>query len=89
MLVNILLWALFGLLAGAVAQFIMPGRSPAGLLMTILLGIAGALLGGYLSSILLGWDISGFNFQSFAVAVGGALLLLIVYRLVSPAASRR
>jgi uncharacterized membrane protein YeaQ/YmgE (transglycosylase-associated protein family) len=60
-----------------------------GLLMTILLGIAGALLGGYLSSILLGWDITGFNIQSFAVAVAGALLLLILYRLVAPAVPRK
>jgi uncharacterized membrane protein YeaQ/YmgE (transglycosylase-associated protein family) len=89
MLVNILLWALFGLIAGAVAQFIMPGRSTTGFLMTILLGIAGALIGGYLSSILFGWEITDFNFQSFVVAVAGALLLLMLYRLVAPAVSRR
>ena len=88
MIVNILLWCLFGLIAGAVAQFLMPGKDPGqsfdikGFVITIVLGIAGALVGGYLSSLLFNWDVSGFNLQSFLVAVGGALLLLILYRVV-------
>jgi uncharacterized membrane protein YeaQ/YmgE (transglycosylase-associated protein family) len=86
MVVNILLWCLFGLIAGAVAQFIMPGKSqstdPKGLLLTILLGIAGAVVGGFLSSQLFNWDVTGFNLPSFGIAIAGALLLLILYRLL-------
>lgn len=86
MVVNILLWCLFGLIAGAVAKLIVPGRDPGGndpvgILVTILLGIAGAVIGGYVSSQIFGWDISGFNVPSFAIAVVGALLLLVLYRL--------
>jgi uncharacterized membrane protein YeaQ/YmgE (transglycosylase-associated protein family) len=81
MLVNILLWCLFGLLAGAVAKFIMPGKDPGGIIVTILLGIAGAVVGGFLSSQLFNWDVTGFNLPSFGIAVAGALLVLILYRL--------
>ncbi len=95
MLLNILVWCLFGLIAGAVAQFIMPGRDPGqsadpkGFLITIVLGIAGAVIGGFLSNQLLGWDITGFNLQSFLIAIVGALLLLALYRLVMSASRAR
>jgi uncharacterized membrane protein YeaQ/YmgE (transglycosylase-associated protein family) len=88
MLLNILLWCLFGLIAGAIAQFIMPGRDPGqsadvkGFAVTTILGIIGAVLGGWLSHALFGWDLTGFNLQSFAIAIGGALLLLLLYRLL-------
>jgi uncharacterized membrane protein YeaQ/YmgE (transglycosylase-associated protein family) len=63
-----------------------PGsRSPVGILITIVIGVVGAALGGFLSSRLLGWDVSGFNLQSLAVAVGGALVLLVVYRALGAA----
>ena len=93
MIVNILLWCVFGLIAGAVAQYIMPGRSPGesataqGFVITTLLGIVGAVIGGFLSSALFGWDVTGFNLRSFVVAVLGALLLLFLYPLI--AAPRR
>ncbi|MCI0685395.1 MAG: GlsB/YeaQ/YmgE family stress response membrane protein [Gemmataceae bacterium] len=89
MLVNILLWALFGLIAGAVAKFLLPGKDPGGSnlmgwVITSLIGIGGAVVGGYLCSHLFGWDINaGFNLTSFAVAVGGAILLLLAYRLLT------
>jgi len=95
MIVNFLVWCLFGLIAGAVAQFIMPGRDPGqsgtalGFAITILLGIVGAALGGYLSSVLFGWNVTGFNVQSLAVAIGGALVLLVLYRVVASAAFAR
>jgi uncharacterized membrane protein YeaQ/YmgE (transglycosylase-associated protein family) len=88
MLVNILVWCLFGLIAGAIAQFIMPGKavgnlgSVKGVAITIVLGILGAVVGGFVSSQLFNWDVTGFNLPSFVVAVLGALLLLVVYRLV-------
>ena len=88
MLVNLLVWALFGLLAGVVAKFIgkQPERSdPMGIVFTILLGIAGALIGGFVASQLFNWDINTFSIGGFVVAVLGALLLLFVYRLVMSA----
>jgi uncharacterized membrane protein YeaQ/YmgE (transglycosylase-associated protein family) len=91
MVVNILLWCVFGLIAGAVAQYIMPGRDPGqsanvqGFLITTALGIVGAVIGGYLSSLLFGWDVTGFNLASFVIAIVGALVLLFVYRLMAPA----
>ena len=79
---GILTWIIFGLIAGAIAKFIMPGNDPGGFIITILIGIAGALIGGFIGSSLLGVDVTGFNFQSFLVAIGGALLLLFGYRMV-------
>jgi uncharacterized membrane protein YeaQ/YmgE (transglycosylase-associated protein family) len=94
MIVNFLLWCLFGLIAGAVAQYIMPGRSPGesataqGFVITTVLGIVGAVVGGYLSSLLFGWDVTGFNLPSFVIAVLGALLLLFLYQMMVPARRR-
>lgn len=88
MILNFLLWCLFGLIAGAIAQFIMPGRdpgqsaNPTGYITTIVLGVIGAAVGGYLSSHLFGWNVTGFNLPSLVVAVGGALVLLVLYRLL-------
>jgi uncharacterized membrane protein YeaQ/YmgE (transglycosylase-associated protein family) len=77
---GILSWVVLGLVAGLLARFLMPGKSPAGLLLTILLGIAGALVGGYLGSHLFGiGDVTGFDVRSVALAVGGAVLLLLIY----------
>src|SRR5262245_6499807 len=95
MLLNILLWVVFGLIAGAVAQFLMPGRDPGesasakGFLITTVLGILGAVAGGFISSNLFGWDVTGFNLPSFAIAIGGALLLLLLYRMFASTTTRR
>ena len=88
MLMNILLWCLFGLIAGVIAKFIMPGKDPGGMIATILLGIAGAVLGGFLSSQLFNLDVTGFNLPSFGIAIAGALLVLILYRLMTGSARR-
>ena len=92
MIINILAWALFGLLAGVVAKFIgkQTERSdPMGILLTIVLGIAGAVVGGFISTNLFGWDVNSFSIQGFLVAVGGALLLLLLYHLVQAARMSR
>lgn len=73
-------WIVFGLVAGIVAKFIMPGRDPGGFIITILLGIAGAFVGGFLATQFGLGDVSGFDIRSFIIAVAGALLLLFVYR---------
>lgn len=80
---GILLWILFGLVAGAVAKFIMPGRDPGGWIITILLGIGGAVLGGMLATSLGLGSLTGFDVRSLLIAIAGAMLLLIGYRLLT------
>jgi len=80
---SILSWIIFGLIAGALAKFIMPGTQGGGIILTIVLGVVGALVGGFLGTHLLGLGgISGFDLRSMAMAVGGALLALVVYGLI-------
>jgi len=80
---GLLLWIVLGLIAGAAAKIIMPGRDPGGIIITILLGIGGAVLGGMLSTALGFGAMTGFDIRSLVVAIGGAVLLLIGYRLVA------
>ena len=72
-------WILIGLIAGAIAKAIMPGRDPGGCLVTILLGIAGAVVAGFLGRAL-GWYEIGEG-AGFLAAIVGAVLILFVYRL--------
>ena len=78
---GILGWIFFGLIVGFVAKFLMPGRDPGGFFVTILLGIVGAVLGGYLGRVI-GWygpdDPVG-----FVMAVLGSIVLLVAYRLIT------
>ena len=76
-------WILMGLLAGAVAKLLMPGKDPGGCIITILIGIAGALLGGLLARYLGYGGISGFDIRSFLIATAGAILLLLVLRILT------
>jgi uncharacterized membrane protein YeaQ/YmgE (transglycosylase-associated protein family) len=76
------LWMLFiGLIIGAVAKLIMPGRDPGGIIVTMLLGIAGAVIAGFLGRAA-GWYQEG-EPAGFIASVVGAILLLIVYRMVA------
>lgn len=77
-MLSILGWVVFGLIVGALAKVVMPGRDPGGLLVTIVLGIAGALVGGFLGRSL-GWYQSG-EPAGFIMATLGAVLLLFIYR---------
>ena len=76
------LWMLIiGLIVGAIAKFIMPGKDPGGIIVTMLIGIAGALLAGFLGRAL-GWYAPG-EPAGFIASVFGAILLLIIYRLAT------
>ena len=80
---NVLTWILFGLVAGSIAKFIMPGKDPGGCLLTIIIGIVGSLIGGFLGSRVLGLGpVTGFNLESLGLAILGAVLLLLVFRLL-------
>jgi uncharacterized membrane protein YeaQ/YmgE (transglycosylase-associated protein family) len=82
---GILAWIVFGLIAGALAKFIMPGDDPGGFIMTTIIGIVGAVIGGFIA-VQLGWgDVTGFDLRSFVIAIVGALILLFGYRLLKRA----
>ena len=77
---GILAWIVIGLLAGGIAKLLMPGRDPGGCIITILLGIAGALLAGFLGQAV-GWYRPGEG-AGFLEAIVGAFVILLIYRLV-------
>ncbi len=79
---GILSWIVMGLIVGLLAKFIMPGKDPGGIIITILLGIGGGLLGGFIGTVLGLGTVSGFDLRSFLLATGGAILILIVYRAI-------
>lgn len=82
---GIVAWIIFGLIAGAAAKFLLPGRDPGGCLVTSLIGIAGALIGGFLGTEVFNWGrVAGFDLRSFLIAIGGAVLLLTAFRVISP-----
>jgi uncharacterized membrane protein YeaQ/YmgE (transglycosylase-associated protein family) len=83
---DILLWIVFGLVVGIVAKFIMPGRDPGGMILTIVLGIVGAMLGGWVGRVL-GLYREG-EAAGFLMAVVGAIIVLALYRLVLPGRNR-
>jgi uncharacterized membrane protein YeaQ/YmgE (transglycosylase-associated protein family) len=75
------MWILIGALAGGLAKLIMPGRDPGGCIVTILLGVCGALLAGFISHQL-GWDRANQG-AGFIAAVIGALIILFIWRLIA------
>jgi uncharacterized membrane protein YeaQ/YmgE (transglycosylase-associated protein family) len=75
-------WIVLGLIVGIVAKLIMPGKDPGGMVVTILIGIAGAFIGGFIASLMGLGTVTGFDLRSLLIAIGGAVLLLIVYRLL-------
>lgn len=77
---NVLSWILFGLISGTIANAIDPHPSRGGIIGAIVLGIVGAMVGGFLANLLLSIDITGFNLTSFIVATAGSLLLLFTGR---------
>lgn len=79
---GILAWIVFGLLAGWVAKLIMPGSDPQGCIITMVIGVLGAVIGGFIGSALGFGAVTGFNLKSFLIAVVGAVLLLALYHLI-------
>jgi len=77
---GILSWLISGLIIGALAKFIMPGKDPGGIIVTILLGIAGAFVGSYLGQTL-GWYQPG-QPAGWIVSIVGAMLVLVIYRML-------
>jgi uncharacterized membrane protein YeaQ/YmgE (transglycosylase-associated protein family) len=82
--VGIVAWIFFGLIAGIMAKLLMPGREPGGCIITMLLGIAGAFVGGFIFEQLTGRpQVMQFDFGSLFVAIIGAVVVLLIYRLIA------
>ena len=79
---GIISWIIIGLVAGALAKKIMPGKDPGGVFVTIAIGIVGGMVGGFIGSRLGLGTVTGFNIGSLFIATGGALLLLAAYRYI-------
>lgn len=78
---SVIAWLLLGLVAGAVAKMLMPGKDPGGMVVTILIGIAGAMIGGFLWNVLTGHDGYGdFDIGGIIIAIIGSMILLWGYR---------
>ncbi|NNF52139.1 MAG: GlsB/YeaQ/YmgE family stress response membrane protein [Gammaproteobacteria bacterium] len=77
---GIMSWLVVGLLAGALGKWIMPGKDPGGIFVTMLIGIAGGIVGGFIGGLIGLGGVTGFNFGTLLTATGGAVLLLFLYR---------
>jgi uncharacterized membrane protein YeaQ/YmgE (transglycosylase-associated protein family) len=84
-------WILLGLLAGVIAKAILPGDDPGGIIVTIIIGIVGALLGGFLAQVLFGNNTVDefFDISTWLTAIIGAILLLVIYRMVAGRGRRK
>jgi len=82
-------WILLGLIAGAIAKAILPGAQGGGWIVTIILGIVGALLGGFIGSAIFGLGLENFfSLQTWLLAIGGSILVLLIYGLVTRGSRR-
>jgi uncharacterized membrane protein YeaQ/YmgE (transglycosylase-associated protein family) len=80
---GILGWIVLGLIAGAIAKLILPGRQGGGWIVTLLLGVVGALLGGWLGSVLFNAPLEDFfSIQTWLLAIGGAIIVLLIWGLI-------
>ncbi len=81
---GILGWIVLGLIAGAIAKAILPGRQGGGWIATLILGVVGALLGGFIGSAIFGIGLENFwSLQTWIVAIVGAIIVLLIYGLVT------
>lgn len=75
---------ILGLIAGAIAKAILPGRQGGGIFVTLLLGVVGALLGGWIGGMIFGTGLQEFfSLQTWLLAIGGAIIVLLVYGLIT------
>lgn len=82
-MLGFLYWALFGLVAGILAKLLIPGKQPGGMIVTAVLGAIGAALGGWIGTQM-GWGtVESFDMRSMGLAVGGAVVVLLVYMLAT------
>ncbi len=81
---GILLWIAIGLFAGILAKWIMPGSDPGGIVVTMLIGMGGAVVGGMIGTALGFGSVTGFDVRSLVIATGGAIALLYGYRVLAP-----
>lgn len=79
---DIVTWLVFGLIVGVVANAIDPRPAQGGMVGAIVLGIVGAMVGGFLGNMVFGVNVTGFNIQSFLVAIAGSLLVMMVGRML-------
>ena len=77
---SIILWLALGVVAGFIAKIVMPGSGPSGWIMTILIGVAGAFVGGFVAAHLGFGTVRGFDVRSLVIATAGSALLLFLYR---------
>ncbi len=83
-------WIVLGLIAGIIAKLLMPGRDPGGCIITMLIGVVGALLGGFLSQQLFGIARGGFfDLRTWIIAIVGSIILLLIYRLIAGRRAKR
>jgi uncharacterized membrane protein YeaQ/YmgE (transglycosylase-associated protein family) len=86
-IMGIFSWIVLGILAGILAKFIYPGTQGGGLIATTGLGVLGAIIGGFLSTRLLGLDVTGINLTSILVATGGAIVAIFIWGMFNRSAS--
>ena len=82
-------WIILGLIAGAIAKAILPGTQGGGWLITLILGVVGALLGGFIGSQVFGVDLGGFfELRTWLLAIGGSIVVLLIYGLFTRGSRR-
>ena len=86
---GIISWIVVGLIAGALAKLVLPGDDPGGIIVTAVIGMVGAVVGGFVFGIFGGTGATGFNVWSIVVATVGALVLLLIYRVIAETLSLR
>jgi uncharacterized membrane protein YeaQ/YmgE (transglycosylase-associated protein family) len=82
-------WIVLGLIAGAIAKAILPGTQGGGWLITLILGVVGALLGGFIGGAIFNVDLGGFfEIRTWLLAIGGSIIVLLIYGLLTRGRSR-
>lgn len=83
-------WIVLGLIAGAIAKLILPGKQGGGWFATLILGVVGALVGGWLGSLLFNTGLQEFfSLQTWLLAIGGSLVVLLIWGLITKSASKK